>query len=531
MNFKEGLVQGFFIVIIFTTLNYFIGSYFNPIVKETKETKDLAGQSFVAPEMQVLKKQLNLDFVVGQDVDKEKITQHKVVTNLGTYTFSSYGATLESLNIWWQNKTMNIELMPSDSQCFFVALNESSPINYDFVKEYIVDGKNAKAVEYMSKFDGGKIVKTFIIYNETYQIDLNVAIKYDSSDNVKSECFRVFFPMPISLDTSILPIGTSSYDLLGVTNKAAASGEVSLRTINICKQIQEFVFEPKVFGFTDKFLVQTFIQLGDQKPVRGYFKQLDAKNYQAILESNSFEKEYEQEWSFYIGPKVKSELQAVFPALEQTIDYGWFSFLANPMFVILKKLKDYTGNYGFAIIILTIILNLLLLPFKMFGEKSMRQQAEFQKKLTYIRQKYKHDKQALDNASAELIQKHGMPGFIGCLPMLLNIPFFIALSRLLSCSFELYGAHFFWINDLSAKDPFYVLGIFTGLSMLLTPVVDPKQTAMRYASALVFGTFTMYLSSGLALFILVNTLLSLLQGIITRRLKSTASNFNFIERG
>ena len=257
--------------------------------------------------------------------------------------------------------------------------------------------------------------------------------------------------------------------------------------------------------------------------MRAYFKQIDSKNYQAILESDSFAQEFKQDWSFYVGPKVESALQAVCPALEQTIDYGWFSFLAKPMFTVLKKLKDYTGNYGFAIIILTICLNLLLMPFRLTGEKSMRQQAEFQKKLSYLRQKYKHDKQALDNASAELIQKHGMPGFMGCLPMLLNIPFFIALSRVLSCSFELYGAHFFWLVDLSAKDPFYILGILTGACMLLTPVADPKQTAMRYGSALIFGTVTMYLSSGLALFIFMNTLISVVQGMITRRLKSHAS--------
>lgn len=520
MNFKEGLVQGFFIVLLFTVLQYFIGSFFKPTAKETLE---LSGQSFVAPEVQKSQKPLNRDVSIAKDVEAKEVSKHKVETTLGTYTFSSHGAVLESLHIWWQNKTMNIELMMPSSQCFFVALDGLSPLHYDFSKEYAVDGKNATAVEYVAPFNGGKVVKTFVVYGDSYQIDVRVAVRHDNLRDEKVDHVRVFLPMPISLDTSTSPMGANMYDLQGITNKATASGTISLRMINLCKQLQEFVFEPKVFGFSDKFLVQTFIQTGDQKPVRGYFKQLGDKNYQAILESNAFEKEYEGEWSFYVGPKVESALQGVFPALEQTIDYGYFSFLAKPMFKMLKGLKDYTGNYGYAIIILTIILNLLLMPFKISGEKSMRQQADFQKKLTYLRQKYKHDKQALDNASAELIQKHGMPGFIGCLPMLLNIPFFIALSRVLSCSFELYGAHFLWIADLSTKDPYYILGICTGLTMLLTPAVDPKQTAMRYGSALVFGTFTMYLSSGLALFILINAFLGMLQGNIVRRLKSNGS--------
>lgn len=521
MNIKDFIAQAIFFAVLVTVFQYFIGSYF----KSTPvETATLSGQSFVAPELQKSQKPLNLDVVMDDEKEQEEFFLHAVSTDLATYTFSSRGAVLESLSINWQNNTMNIELLAPKSQCFFVAFDGASPISYNFVKEYAVEGKNATAVEYRAKFNGGDIVKTFVLHRNTYQIDLNVALNYDDLRSAGSETVRVLLPMPVNLDTAVSPMGTNNHDLSGITNKAKGSCAVSLRNIDLCKQIQEFVFEPKVFGFSDKFLVQSYVQIQDQKPARGYFKQLDAKSYQAILESNSFAKESQQGWSFYIGPKVESSLNEVYPALDQTIDYGYFSFLAKPMFKALKMLKDYLGNYGFAIIVLTLILNLLLMPFRMSGEKSMKQQAEFQKKLAYLRQKHKHDKEALDAASAELIQKHGMPGFIGCLPMLLNIPFFIALSRVLSCSFELYGAHFLWIADLSAKDPYYLLGIFTGLSMLLTPSLDPKQTAMRYASALIFGTVTMYLSSGLALFIFMNTVLNLLQGFITRRLKSTGLN-------
>lgn len=521
MNIKDFIAQAIFFAVLVTVFQYFIGSYFNPT---PKETTSLSGQSFVAPELQKSQKPLNLDVVMDEEKEQGEFSEHKVSTDLATYTFSSRGAVLESLNIGWQNNTMNIELLAPESQCFFVAFEGKSPVRYDFVKEYAVDGKNATAVEYRAKFDGGDIVKTFVVYQNTYQVDLSVALNYDAPELAKSEMLRVLFPMPVNLDTVVSPMGSHSHDIQGITNKAVSSGAVSLRNINLCKQIQEFVFEPKVFGFSDKFLVQSYVQKNEQKPLRAYFKQIDSNTYQAILESNSFSKEHQQSWSFYMGPKVESALNVVCPALDETIDYGWFSFLAKPMFKALKMLKDYMGNYGIAIIMLTLILNLLLMPFRISGEKSMKQQAEFQKKLAYLRQKHKHDKEALDAASAELIKKHGMPGFIGCLPMLLNIPFFIALSRVLSCSFELYGAHFLWIADLSAKDPYYILGALTGLIMLLTPAIDPKQTAMRYGSALIFGTVTMYLSSGLALFICMNTVLNLLQGFITRRFKSNTPN-------
>lgn len=516
MNFKDlyrGLAQGILFGICFVMIRYLIERYTNT---SSETTTGLSGQSFVAPEVQKSQRPLLLDVVFEKEKDHEIITTHKVVTPLATYTFSSRGAILESFDLLWQNKTMNIPLVSSTSQCFLLALDGASPLYYDFVKEYSVDGAAATAVEYSAPSSVGRITKTFIVYHDTYRIDVKIAIQ-GNVDHI-----RLMFPMPVNLETGGSPMGTT-FEVEGIANKATASNQLQLRTINLSKQLQEFVFEPKVFGFSDRFVVQAFVDLNEQKPLRSYFKQLDPKNYQAILESDSFEQGSEKTWSFYFGPKVDKALLAVLPALEQTIDYGWFAILAKPMFKALQFLKDYCGNYGIAIILLTIFLNLLLLPFRMKGERSMRQQADFQKKLAYLRQKYKHDKQALDAASAELIQKHGMPGFLGCLPMLLNIPFFVALSRVLSCSFDLYGAHFLWLPDLSAKDPFYILGILTCVTMLATPMGDSKQSAMRYGSALMFGTITMYLSSGLALFILVNTFLSLLQAVITRRFRPQVS--------
>lgn len=518
MNFKDFFSQIFLQVVLFVALvslfQYFIGWYTNkPCVEQTN---NLSGQTFVAPELQKSQRPLLLDVVLEKEKEDEAVTMHKVVTPLASYVFSSRGAILESFDLVWQNKSMQIPLVNAASQCFFIALDGQSPLYYEFVKEWSVENGQATAVQYSVQSSSGRIVKTFFVYHDTYRIDLTVELQGNA------EHLRVLLPMPLNLETGASPMGIS-YDVQGITNKVSAQNSISLRTVNLEKSLQEFVFEPKVFGFSDRFIVQTFIQIGDQKPMRAYFKQLGSKQYQAIFESDRFESGHQERWSFYFGPKVDQALLAVYPVLEQTIDYGWFSILAKPMFKALQLLKDYCGNYGIAIILLTIFLNLLLLPFRMKGERSMRQQADFQKKLAYIRQKYKHDKVALDAASAELIQKHGMPGFLGCLPMLLNIPFFIALSRVLSCSFDLYGAHFLWLSDLSAKDPYYVLGVLTGLTMLMTPGTDSKQTAMKYGSALMFGTITMYLSSGLALFIFINTAMNLLQTVITRRLKSNVT--------
>ncbi|MBI2352662.1 membrane protein insertase YidC [Candidatus Dependentiae bacterium] len=516
MNFKDSFFQIFFQVLLFVSilsiLQYFIGWYTNK--SSIDQCGGVSGQTFVAPELQKSQRPLLLDVMIEKEADHEIIDLHKVETSLGVYVFSSRGAILESFYMYWQNKTMSIPMLNASAQCFFVALDGVSPLYYKFIDEIVDPVLQVTILRYQASSEAGSIVKTFIVYHNSYRIDVKLEVEG------LAQHIRLLLPMPLNLETAAsAPMG-GSYEVYGITNKALSSSTLTIREIVLEKSLQEFVFEPRIFGFSDRFIIHSFVQAGNQHPLRAYFKSLGDKNYQAILESTAFEKNHQEAWSFYLGPKVEQALMAVQPALNQTINYGWFSILAKPMFKILQALKDYFGNYGIAIILLTILLNLLLLPFKMRGERSMRQQADFQKKLAYVRQKYKHDKQALEAASAELIQKHGMPGFLGCLPLLLNIPFFIALSRLLSCSFDLYGAHFLWLPDLSAKDPFYILGILTGAIMLMTPAVDSKQTVMRYASALMFGTITMYLSSGLALFILTNTIMNLLQMIVTRYVKS-----------
>jgi YidC/Oxa1 family membrane protein insertase len=190
---------------------------------------------------------------------------------------------------------------------------------------------------------------------------------------------------------------------------------------------------------------------------------------------------------------------------------------------LLKFLYSLIGNYGLAIIVLTVLVKLLLLPFTYKSEASMRQQAEVQKKLAYLQQRYKDDPEKLNQERTELIRKHGMPGLGGCLPLLLQLPLFIALSRVLYSSIELYKAPMWWIPDLSASDPYYILPIGVAIVMLLqAATVDAKQRLSVIAMALVFGALTVNFASGLALYIFVSTLLTVVQ-------TSTLRYFNIVK--
>lgn len=491
MNFREWLYPLFLAVSVTFFVQYFIGTQVSD-----KQQSAISGQSFVAPELKQAQKPLNLDVeFIQQDEQQEEL--HSVTTNLATYTFSSKGAVLTSLNFAWQQGKTNVEMLSNSTSCFLTGLENKAPLFYNFVKEYRV-GEKAIAVEYQAPYEQGVIKKTFVVYQDTYQVDVKIAFE----GKVSGQEVRLFFPM-------IQGIDGSSDEVKTFKNKASQQGVAKLQDINLAKQSKEFVFDPKVLGFSNKFLVQAFIKSEKNSVLRAFFKPLSDKQFDAVLESKALSSGNFLSWSFYFGPKTQEALVAVSEPLTQTLDYGWFTFIAKPMLVLLEKLEERTGSYGWAIILLTILLKLIMLPFSWKSRDSLKKQKEFEKKMAYITQKYKHDKQALDQAKAELIMKHGMPGLSAMIPGFINFPFFIALNRVLSTSIELHGASFLWMPDLSTTDPYYILGILTGICMAF--VLETMSIPGRLGMGLMIGTVSMYLSSGLALFIFISTLLGVLQ--------------------
>jgi len=215
-------------------------------------------------------------------------------------------------------------------------------------------------------------------------------------------------------------------------------------------------------------------------------------------------------------------MSAVDERLAKVVDYaGIFSGISRFMLWVLKWLFTYLHNYGLAILVLTFLVRLVLLPFTMNSEDSLKKRAEFDKKLKYIQQKYKDDSARLAEERAELIKKHGMPGLGGCLPLLLQIPIFMALARVLGSTIELYKAPFAgWIHDLSAPDPLYILPVMVAASMIAQAFfVDEKQRFTMLISALIFGAVAVNFASGLTLYILASTLLGFAQTFIVRRVK------------
>jgi YidC/Oxa1 family membrane protein insertase len=225
----------------------------------------------------------------------------------------------------------------------------------------------------------------------------------------------------------------------------------------------------------------------------------------------------------YAGPKDYDRLQELKVGLEHIVDFGFFSILARPLFWILKFFYGFMGNYGWAIVLLTIIVRIPFIPLLNKSQKSMKKMQALQPKLTELREKYKKDPQKLQKETMEMYKKYKVNPVGGCLPMLLQIPVFFALYKVLMIAIELRGAPFMlWITDLSTKDPYYVLPIVMGITMVIqqkmTPTsLDPKQNKIMMLMPVVFTFLFLNFASGLVLYWLVNNVLSIIQQFFTNR--------------
>lgn len=239
------------------------------------------------------------------------------------------------------------------------------------------------------------------------------------------------------------------------------------------------------------------------------------------------------EQKLYMGPKIQGKLEEIAPGLELTVDYGMLWFLAKPLFWCLQKFHSLTGNWGWAIVLVTLMLKLLFFKLSAAGYKSMAKMRLVQPRLMAIKDRYKDDRARLNQAMMDIYKKEKINPLGGCFPILIQIPVFIALYWTLLESVELRQAGFiFWLKDLSTPDKFYVLPLLMGATMLiqqkLNPApMDPVQQKVMSILPIVFTVFFAFFPSGLVLYWVVNNVLSIVQQwVITRSIERTASARN-----
>ncbi len=231
----------------------------------------------------------------------------------------------------------------------------------------------------------------------------------------------------------------------------------------------------------------------------------------------------------YAGPKKQDRLEQAAPGLELTVDYGVLTILSEPLFWLLQFIHGFVGNWGWAIVILTILIKLAFFHLSATSYKSMANMRRLGPRLQGLKERYGDDRAKMNQAMMELYKKEKINPLGGCLPILVQIPVFIALYWVLLESVELRQAPFiFWIRDLSAYDPYFVLPLLMGASMFiqqrLNPApMDPIQQKVMMLLPVIFTVFFLFFPSGLVLYWFVNNTLSIAQQwVITRRIEQAA---------
>jgi len=368
---------------------------------------------------------------------------------------------------------------------------------------------------------GLTIEKKLTFYNDDYKMDIAIATR--------------------GLDGYTLSLGTD----FGISDKvskdargrvgivAQVDGKMVSEKLNSVKDEMQLAGVIDWFGQDDKYFTAAIISGGNG--IITSRKVPEPKEIGDLLTTDLTVKEKPEARTFtlYAGPKSFTLLQAQGHGLEQMVDYGWFGILAKPMFWLLTKFYALTRNYGIAIILLTIVVRLIMFYPSLKSAVAMEEMKKIQPQLMAIREKYKKDPNRVNQEMMKLYKDHKVNPLGGCLPMVLQLPFFVALYNVLSVSIELRQSPFisFWIKDLSVFDPYYILPVLMGVSMIFTMKMtstspDPQQAKIMMFMNIAFIFLFAWLPAGLLLYITLSNVLSIVQQLYVRRhlgIKSTVA--------
>jgi len=219
----------------------------------------------------------------------------------------------------------------------------------------------------------------------------------------------------------------------------------------------------------------------------------------------------------FVGPKLQEQLEQASPRLRLTVDYGWLTIISQPLFWLLSRIHELVGNWGWAIIIMTVLIKLAFYKLSETSGKSMAKMRKLQPRMKALQERYADDRQKLSQAMMELYKREKVNPASGCLPILVQMPVFLALYWVLLESVEMRQAPFMlWIQDLSSKDPFFILPLLMGVTMFIQQKLnpappDPVQAKVMQVLPVIFTVFFAFFPAGLVLYWFVNNLLSILQ--------------------
>ncbi|MFZ3065754.1 MAG: membrane protein insertase YidC [Nitrospirota bacterium] len=385
----------------------------------------------------------------------------------------------------------------------FAADKNNISLSKDMVKDTI-------ALSYADS-KGIKVEKRLTFYNDTYKIDIDL-----SAEGIDKPIL-----FSIGSDFGIVDKTATGYGS-HIGSVASVDGKVKKDLPKKAGEALQYQGKIAWAATEDKYFIASIIPKNkiDEVVVRKEEKE----RFNTLIKFAKADK-LKETIVLYAGPKEYSRLESFRIGLEETIPLGWFWFIGLPLFHLMKWLYKILGNYGIAIILITALIKVIFSPLTHKSYKSMKEMQKLQPKITALQKKFKDDKQKLNIEMMNLYKTHKVNPVSGCLPMVIQIPVFIALYNVLSYAIELRHAPFFWwIQDLAAMDPYYILPVVMGISMLIqqwmtptAPTADPIQSKMMLLMPVIFTFMFLSFPSGLVLYWLVNNVLSIAQQTVTNK--------------
>lgn len=456
--------------------------------------------------------------LANSTTDKAAIAPKQISKNIATIEGATYSATIdelgrisnftlkdskfknengEQISLLKPSSPLPLEIRFSDT-----AINEKAfKVAYTVSSDKIDATKSPANITLTQNLDLFSVVKNLTFYPDgSYDIDVKV--------NSNHEYFITAGFRPIVAVDGYTVHGVllrKEDDSLEIIEDGDAKGNEIFRSVDLLANSDRYY---TTLFYDNKRSMEVFIQNDADENTLSFARNIG--NFSA---------------KGYIGPKDYKTLKAIEPSLVDTIEYGWFTFIAKPAFLLLDWLYSFIGNWGFAIVALTIIIRIVLFPLTYKGMVSMNKLKELAPRMKEIQTKYKGDPQKINAHVMELYRKHGANPMGGCLPILIQIPIFFAIYRVLLNAIELKGAEWIlWINDLAELDPYFILPILMGITMYIqqhitpTNFTDPMQEKIMKFLPLIFTFFFITFPAGLTLYWFINNLCSIAQQMVVNKI-------------
>ncbi len=372
--------------------------------------------------------------------------------------------------------------------------------------------------------EGLVLTKTFTFKSDSYAFDLAVKVDNRSKQNLEGQ-------LDLGLVSDYSGEEPSRFNFLGF--HASVNNRIEQYKTGSLKELKTFAGKVDWAGLDEGYFMTTMVPLAAPKAILTVKEPHPGPMDVVIRTPETLAPGQDANLSFalYFGPKDLADLKALNLGLERAVDFGWFQFLAVPLLYLLRFFHNYVHNWGWAIIILTVVIRVVFFYPNHKSYKSMKEMQKLQPKVAKLREKYKDDKETMNKELMALYRTFKVNPLAGCLPMVLQLPFFIALYNVLGYSIELRHTPFIstlpftnivWLADLSTKDPLLITPLVMGATMFLqqkmTPSPgDPTQAKMMMFLPIIFTFMFLNFASGLVLYWLVNNVLSIIQQYYTNK--------------